>query len=72
MCEMARQIVNTRGMDVTKLRELLRAKINYATNIQCQISRLQESLDYRIIQKEQIEKEINYLEKFIARKEKQK
>jgi hypothetical protein len=72
MCEMARQIVNTRGRDVTELRELLRAKINYATNIQYQISRLQESLDYRIINKEHLEKEINYLEKFIARKEKQK
>jgi hypothetical protein len=67
---MAKQPFNTRGRTQNELKEALRSKTQYARpNIAYRISRLQESLDYELFLKSVNEKEISYLEKFIAKKE---
>ena len=68
---MAKQVYNTRGMTIENIKAALRFRVeNWSFDIRDRISSLRESLDYELCQKDKIEREISYLEKFIARKEK--
>lgn len=68
---MAKQIYNTRGMDLQYIKKMLahkkeRTRRNHEENIES----FRDSLDRELYAKQVNEDEIAYLEKFIARKEK--
>jgi len=69
---MTKQVVNTRGMKIEDVKECLRARIQNRDLMFEVETRMQKLLDYHLYLKDQNEREINYLEKFIARKESKK
>jgi len=69
---MTKQVYNTKGKTLDKIREVLEDRIKYRkVVIQYQIDRSKKILDDWLCLKEKSEKEISYLQEFLAKKEKE-